>query len=209
MYLKFDEIVPIVFILWKKMKTTTNEKACWTPRARSCCYVPLAAATKSLRGGGGILCSERGQSRDAFQAIPLEETSPRCNRMPSCESSVRCSTDFCDRTLLKRTIDVHIMHLKEKVNPPSGPTSKASIRVLYVPAQAPTRNHPLCLLREAEPPLLHIRIRTYNIRCTLEHAIHYATIQVSNPHLNRRVRHAQRQGGPFLFHSVSPWEETL
>ena len=34
-----------------------------------------------LRVSGGILCSERGQSRDAFQAIPLEETSPRCNKM--------------------------------------------------------------------------------------------------------------------------------
>ena len=33
-----------------------------------------------LRVSGGILCSERGQSRDAFQAIPLEETSPRCNK---------------------------------------------------------------------------------------------------------------------------------
>ena len=33
-----------------------------------------------LRGSGGILCSERGQSHDAFQAIPLEETSPRCNK---------------------------------------------------------------------------------------------------------------------------------
>ena len=32
-----------------------------------------------LRVSGGILCSERGQSCDAFQAIPLEETSPRCN----------------------------------------------------------------------------------------------------------------------------------
>ena len=32
-----------------------------------------------LRVSGGILCSERGQSRDEFQAIPLEETSPRCN----------------------------------------------------------------------------------------------------------------------------------
>ena len=32
-----------------------------------------------LRVSGGILCSERGQSRDAFQAIRLEETSPRCN----------------------------------------------------------------------------------------------------------------------------------
>ena len=28
---------------------------------------------------GGILCSDRGQSCDAFQAILLEETSPRCN----------------------------------------------------------------------------------------------------------------------------------
>ena len=34
-----------------------------------------------LRVSGGILCSERGQSRDAFQAIPLEETSPRCNNI--------------------------------------------------------------------------------------------------------------------------------
>ena len=33
-----------------------------------------------LRVSGGILCSERGQSRDAFQAIRLEETSPRCNK---------------------------------------------------------------------------------------------------------------------------------
>ena len=33
-----------------------------------------------LRVSGGILCSERGQSLDAFQAIPLEETSPRCNK---------------------------------------------------------------------------------------------------------------------------------
>ena len=32
-----------------------------------------------LRVSGGVLCSERGQSRDAFQAISLEETSPRCN----------------------------------------------------------------------------------------------------------------------------------
>ena len=32
-----------------------------------------------LRVSGGILCSERGQSRDAFKAIRLEETSPRCN----------------------------------------------------------------------------------------------------------------------------------
>ena len=41
MYLKFDEIVPIVFILCKKM-IRTNETACLTPR--SCCYVPVAAA---------------------------------------------------------------------------------------------------------------------------------------------------------------------
>ena len=34
-----------------------------------------------LRVSGGILCSERGQSHDAFQAIPLEETSPRCNKL--------------------------------------------------------------------------------------------------------------------------------
>ena len=49
MYLKFDEIVPSVFILCKKM-ITTNEKACLMPR--SCCFVPLAAAIapKSLRG---------------------------------------------------------------------------------------------------------------------------------------------------------------
>ena len=32
-----------------------------------------------LRVSGGTLCSERGQSRDAFQAIRLEETSPRRN----------------------------------------------------------------------------------------------------------------------------------
>ena len=46
----------------------------------------LVAMTRSgghcpLRVSGGILCSERGQSRDAFQAIPLEETSPRCNNI--------------------------------------------------------------------------------------------------------------------------------
>ena len=45
----------------------------------------LAAMARSdghcpLRVSGGI-CSERGQSRDAFQAIPLEETSPRCNNI--------------------------------------------------------------------------------------------------------------------------------
>ena len=33
-----------------------------------------------VRVSAGILCSERGQSRDAFQAIRLEETSPRCNK---------------------------------------------------------------------------------------------------------------------------------
>ena len=42
-YLKSDEIVPIVFILnlCKKM-ITTNETACLTPRSFS--YVPVAAA---------------------------------------------------------------------------------------------------------------------------------------------------------------------
>ena len=46
-----------------------------------------------LRVSGGILCSERGQSRDAFQAIRLEETSPRCNksRLRSTHSEVRSS----------------------------------------------------------------------------------------------------------------------
>ena len=34
-----------------------------------------------LRVSGGILSSERGQSRDVFQAIPLEESSPRCNNL--------------------------------------------------------------------------------------------------------------------------------
>ena len=37
-----------------------------------------------LRVSGGILCSERGQSRDAFQAIRLEEISPRCNKHIYC-----------------------------------------------------------------------------------------------------------------------------
>ena len=76
MYLKFDEIVPIVFILCKKM-ITTNETACLT--TRSCCYVSVAAAIAPEESQGGILSSERGQSRDAFQATPLEETSPRFN----------------------------------------------------------------------------------------------------------------------------------
>ena len=40
--------------------------------ARSGGYCPL-------RVSGGILCSERGQSRDVFQEIRLEDTSPRCN----------------------------------------------------------------------------------------------------------------------------------
>ena len=77
MYLKFDEIVPIVFILRKKM-ITMNETACLTPR--SCCYVLVAAAIAPYEYQGGILCSERGQSYDAFQATQLEETSPRCNK---------------------------------------------------------------------------------------------------------------------------------
>ena len=33
------------------------------------------------RVSGGILCSERGISRNAFQAIRLEETSVRCNNV--------------------------------------------------------------------------------------------------------------------------------
>ena len=52
---------------------TTNETACLTPR--SCCYVPVVAAIVPSEYQGGILCSERGQSHDAFQATPLEETS--------------------------------------------------------------------------------------------------------------------------------------
>ena len=57
---------------------TTNEKAFLIPQ--SCCYVPVAAAIAPYESQGGTLCSERGQSRDAFQAIPLEESSPRCNK---------------------------------------------------------------------------------------------------------------------------------
>ena len=40
----------------------------------------LAAAAIAPYESGGILCSDRGQSCDAFQAILLEETSPRCNK---------------------------------------------------------------------------------------------------------------------------------
>ena len=64
-----------------------NEQTGSLNATRSCSYGsqrrPLPP--KSLRGGG-ILCSERGQSRDAFQAIPLEETSPRCNKI--CEDTL-------------------------------------------------------------------------------------------------------------------------
>ena len=41
-----------------------------------------------LKVSGGILCSERGQSHDAFQAIPLEETSPRCNKITCVTSAM-------------------------------------------------------------------------------------------------------------------------
>ena len=41
-----------------------------------------------LRVSGGILCSEREQSRDAFQAIPLEETSQRCNKSVMASASL-------------------------------------------------------------------------------------------------------------------------
>ena len=43
-----------------------------------------------LRVSGGIQCSEREQSRDAFQAIPLEETSPRCNKVISRALEIVC-----------------------------------------------------------------------------------------------------------------------
>ena len=39
------------------------------------------AAIAPYESEGGILCSNRGQSCDAFQAILLEETSPRCNNI--------------------------------------------------------------------------------------------------------------------------------
>ena len=41
----------------------------------------LAAAAIAPMNLGGILCSDRRQSCDAFHAILLEETSPRCNYM--------------------------------------------------------------------------------------------------------------------------------
>ena len=60
-------------------KMINNEQTGSLNATRSCCYGsqrrPLPP--KSLRG---IICSEKGQSRDAFKAIPLEETSPRCNK---------------------------------------------------------------------------------------------------------------------------------
>ena len=40
----------------------------------------LAAAAVAPYECGGILCSDRGQSCDAFQAILLEDISPRCNK---------------------------------------------------------------------------------------------------------------------------------
>ena len=54
MYLKFDEIVPIVFILCKKM-ITRNETACLTPW--SCCYVPVESkgVYYALRGGNHVM----------------------------------------------------------------------------------------------------------------------------------------------------------
>ena len=60
-----------------------------------------------LRVSGGILCSERGQSRDAFQAIPLKETSPRCNNtgdttFQGCVGS--------SKTKLKRAVTISICY---------------------------------------------------------------------------------------------------
>ena len=56
-----------------------NEQTGTLNATRSCCYGsqrrPLPP--KSLRGYTMLW---EGQSRDAFQAIPLEETSPRCNK---------------------------------------------------------------------------------------------------------------------------------
>ena len=78
MYLKFDEIVPTVFILCKKM-ITTNENGVFN--ATVLLLSSCSGGHCPLKVSGGILCSERGQSRDAFQATPLEETSPRCNKL--------------------------------------------------------------------------------------------------------------------------------
>ena len=57
-----------------------NEQTGSLNATRSCCYGSQRRPLP-LRVSGGILCSERGQSRDAFQAIRLEETSPRCNNV--------------------------------------------------------------------------------------------------------------------------------
>ena len=40
-----------------------------------------AAAIAPYEPEGYTLCSDRGKSYDAFQAILLEETSPRCNKI--------------------------------------------------------------------------------------------------------------------------------
>ena len=65
--------------------------------ARSGGYCPL-------RVSGGILCSERGQSRDAFQAMRLEETSPRCNKYYY-TSIMILGLSLVDEKPLKHTID--------------------------------------------------------------------------------------------------------
>ena len=76
MYMKFDKSSE----LYGKM--INNEQTDSLNATRSCCYwLPLGAAAIAPRVSGGILCSERGQSRNAFQAIPLEKTSTRCNKM--------------------------------------------------------------------------------------------------------------------------------
>ena len=76
MYMKFESDMKSSELYGKMIN---NEQTGSLNATRSCCYGsqrrPLSP--KSL---GGILSSERGQSRDAFQAIPLEETSPRCNK---------------------------------------------------------------------------------------------------------------------------------
>ena len=83
-----------LFSFFCKKMITTNEMAYLGPR--SCCYVPVAAAIAPLESQGGILCSERGQSRDAFKAVPLEETSPRCNKDKVLTPSQLSYSDRCE-----------------------------------------------------------------------------------------------------------------
>ena len=71
MYMKFDKSSE----LYGKMINNEQTSSLNMPRGL------VAMAHCPLRVSGGILCSERGQSRDAFQAIPLDETSPRCNNV--------------------------------------------------------------------------------------------------------------------------------